>query len=79
MPVWISQKELSEEKHVFLRRKRRKFLIFGRNPTCLALFQDGDHVGFSTRILKIIFIDLVYHLLNVSVKCLHLIIAIVGE
>ena len=48
-------------------RKRRKFLIFGRNPTCLALFQDGDHVGFSRRILKIILIDLVYHFFNVRV------------
>ena len=67
MPVQISQKELSEEKHVSLRRKRRKFLNFGRNLTCLAPFQDGDLVGFSRRIQKIILIDLVYHLLNVRV------------
>ena len=41
-----------QRRSTFLRRKRRNFLIFGRNSTCLALFQDGDHVGFSRRILN---------------------------
>ena len=43
------------------------FLFLDEIPRVWRFFQDGDHVGFSSSILKISLIDLVYHFFNVRV------------